>query len=79
MLTAAYFMPRCADRFPGGLPPWNTSWLLRWRTTSPTADCVCLKRPPPARVPCPRATPGLPLATLQASGRVAPVPKRFAV
>ena len=47
--------------------------------TSQTADCVCLKRPPPARVPCPRATPGLPLATLQASGRVAPVPKRFAV
>src|SRR2546427_1125098 len=47
--------------------------------TSQTADCVCLKRPPPARVPCPRATPALQLATLQASGRVARVPKRCAV
>src|SRR5712664_2761486 len=37
------------------------------------------ERPPPARVPCPRATPGLQWATLQASGRVARVPKRCAV
>src|SRR2546430_1650794 len=47
--------------------------------TSQTADCVCLKRPPPARVLRPRATPGLQLATLQASGRVARVPRRCAV
>src|SRR5882762_3555278 len=42
------------------------------------ADCVCLKRPAPAPAPCPRANPGLHLATHQASGRVAPAPRRCA-
>ena len=44
-----------------------------------TADGVYLKRPPPAQAPCPRANPGLHLATLQASGRVALAPRRCAV
>ena len=43
------------------------------------ADGVCLKRPPPARAPCPQANPGLHLAILQACGRVAPDPRRCAV
>ena len=43
------------------------------------ADGVYLKRPPPAQAPCPRANPGLHLATLQASGRVALAPRRCAV
>jgi anti-sigma factor RsiW len=47
--------------------------------TSQTADCECLKRPPQALAPCPRATPGLQLATRPASGRVALVPTRCAV
>ena len=43
------------------------------------ADGIYLKRPPPAQAPCPRANPGLHLATLQASGRVALAPRRCAV
>src|SRR2546425_13006507 len=43
------------------------------------ADGVCLKRPPPARAPCPQANPGLHLAILQACGRVALAPRRCAV
>src|SRR2546426_8374940 len=43
------------------------------------ADGVYLKRPPPAQAPCPRANPGLHLATLPASGRVALGPRRSAV
>ena len=46
---------------------------------SEKADGVYLKRPAPAQAPCPRANPGLHLATLQASGRVALVPRRCAV
>src|SRR5881398_3188287 len=43
------------------------------------ADRVYLKRPAPAQAPCPRANPGLHLATLRASARVALVPRRCAV
>src|SRR6267154_4354243 len=43
------------------------------------ADRVYLKRPAPAQAPCPQANPGLHLATLQASGRVALAPRRCAV
>src|SRR5436309_8664853 len=43
------------------------------------ADAVYLKRPPPAQAPCPRANPGLHLATRPASGRVALAPRRCAV
>src|SRR3989441_10737091 len=43
------------------------------------ADRVYLKRPTPAQAPWPRANPGLHLATLQASPRVALAPRRCAV
>src|SRR5438093_10240982 len=43
------------------------------------ADGVYLKRLPPAQAPCPRANPGLHLATLQASGRLALAPRRSGV
>src|SRR3989475_13032601 len=46
---------------------------------SETADGVYLKRPAPGPAPCRRANPGLHLATLQASGRVALAPRRCAV
>src|SRR5207245_10547332 len=46
---------------------------------SEKADGVYLKRPAPGPAPCRRANPGLHLATLQASGRVALAPRRCAV
>src|SRR5260370_24785805 len=46
----------------------------RHSITSQTADGVCLKRPPPARVLCPQATPALQMATLQAARPAALVP-----